>query len=59
MRYNVKENLSDKALINWLIKDNNKELHTLIKVNSVRGSIVERKIADDLNSKFVQCMPYV
>ena len=52
MNYNLKENLSDLALTQWLIKDNFKELTNLIKVNSVRGSAVERKIAQDLNSQF-------
>ena len=52
MNYNLKENLSDLALVQWLIKDNFKELNNLIKVNSVRGSAVERKIAQDLNSQF-------
>ena len=52
MRYNIKENLSDLALILWLTKDNFKELKNLIKVKGVRGSAVERKIAQDLNSEF-------
>ena len=52
MNYNLKENLNDLALIQWLIKDNFKELTNLIKVKGVRGSAVERKIAQDLNSEF-------
>ena len=52
MNYNLKENLNDSALIEWLVKDNFKELTNLIKVKGVRGSAVERKIAQDLNSEF-------
>ena len=51
-QYNLKENLNDAALIEWLVKDNFKELNNLINVKSVRGSVVERKIAQDLNSQF-------
>ena len=52
MKYNIKENLNDSALVQWLVKDDLKELFNLIKVKGVRGSAVERKIAQDLNSQF-------
>jgi len=52
MKYNIKENLNDLALVQWLVKDDLKELINLIQVKSVRGSAVERKIAQDLNSQF-------
>jgi len=52
MKYNIKENLNDSALVQWLVKDDLKELINLIQVKSVRGSAVERKIAQDLNSQF-------
>ena len=59
MNYNLKENLNDSALIEWLVKDNFKELTNLIKVKGVRGSAVERKIAQDLNiidkDQFIFC----
>ena len=52
MKYNLKENLSDSSLVQWLIKDGLKELKNIIQVPGVRGSVVERKIAQDLNSQF-------
>ena len=52
MKYNIKENLNDSALVQWLVKDDLKELFNLIKVKGVRGSAVEWKIAQDLNSQF-------
>ena len=49
---NLKALLNDDALLKWLIKDNHKQLKNLIQVNSVRGSILERLLAEIFNSEF-------
>jgi hypothetical protein len=48
----LKALLNDEALLAWLIKGNYKQLKNIIKVNGVRGSIVERLLAEIFNSKF-------
>tara|TARA_B100001093_G_C26463124_1_gene857317 strand:- start:210 stop:686 length:477 start_codon:yes stop_codon:yes gene_type:complete len=49
----IKKQLNDEALLAWLIKDDYKQLKNLIKVNSVRGSIAERLLAEMFNSEFI------
>lgn len=49
---NLKSLLNDEALLDWLIKDQYKQLKNLIEVNRVRGSILERILAEIFNSEF-------
>lgn len=49
---NLKALLNDTALLNWLIKDDYTQLKNLIQVNRVRGSILERILAEIFNSEF-------
>jgi hypothetical protein len=47
-----KEVFNDSAVFNWLTKNRGENLKELIKVNRVRGSIMERILSEYFNSEF-------